>query len=76
MMNLRLSRPWRRSPVYNRWGEMVFESSDIHHGWNGMVNGKYAPPDTYVWKIIYQVPSQGTSSPSSTTLHGTVMLIR
>jgi gliding motility-associated-like protein len=62
--------------VYNRWGEMVFESSDIHHGWNGMVNGKYAPPDTYVWKIIYQVPSQGTSSPSSTTLHGTVMLIR
>jgi len=62
--------------VYNRWGEMVFESSDIHHGWNGIVNGKYAPPDSYVWKIIYQIPSQGTASASSTTLHGTVLLIR
>jgi gliding motility-associated-like protein len=62
--------------VYNRWGEMVFESSDVHHGWDGKVNGRNAPPDTYVWKIVYQTSSLANPSTSTTTLHGTVTLIR
>jgi len=62
--------------VYDRWGKMVFESSDLHHGWNGKVNGRYAPPDTYAWKIVYQVSSLANPSTSTTTLHGTVILIR
>jgi gliding motility-associated-like protein len=60
--------------IFNRWGELVFESSDVHHGWNGMIKGNYAAPDTYAWKIVYQISSQTNSS--STTLHGTVILIR
>ncbi|MCX6246600.1 MAG: gliding motility-associated C-terminal domain-containing protein [Bacteroidetes bacterium] len=60
--------------IYNRWGQLVFESSEISKGWNGMMNGKYAETGTYAWKIVYQVSSQGNSS--STTLHGTFMLIR
>jgi gliding motility-associated-like protein len=62
--------------VYNRWGEMVFESSDVHHGWNGKVNGRNAPPDTYAWKIVYKISSLANPSTSTTTLHGTVTLIR
>jgi gliding motility-associated-like protein len=62
--------------VFNRWGEVVFESSDIHQGWNGKVNGSIAAPGTYAWKIVYKVSSQTDPSGSTTTLHGTVNLIR
>ena len=35
--------------VYNRWGALVFETSDPTQGWDGIYNGKPAPPDVYVW---------------------------
>lgn len=35
--------------VYNRWGELVFESRDKAHGWDGIFRGKVQNSDTYVW---------------------------
>ena len=37
--------------VYNRWGEMVFESTDINIGWDGYYRGQLSPQDVYVWKV-------------------------
>jgi gliding motility-associated-like protein len=37
--------------IFNRWGELVFESSDLNHGWDGFYKGKLQNPDTYVYKI-------------------------
>lgn len=37
--------------IYNRWGQNVFESSDIYKGWNGTFNNKPLPTGTYVWMI-------------------------
>lgn len=39
-----------RMGVYNRWGELVFESSDIRHGWDGYYRNEIAPIGPYVWK--------------------------
>lgn len=40
--------------VFNRWGEMVFESKNLDHPWTGkMKNGKDAPLGNYVWKMDY-----------------------
>jgi PKD repeat protein len=36
--------------IYNRWGEMVFESQDPFIGWDGYYRNKLAPQDAYVWK--------------------------
>ncbi len=36
--------------VYNRWGNMVFSSSD-GSGWNGTVSGKKQASGTYVWVV-------------------------
>jgi gliding motility-associated-like protein len=33
--------------VYNRWGEMVFESKDKNVGWDGVFKGKLCEPDVY-----------------------------
>jgi gliding motility-associated-like protein len=36
--------------IFNRWGELVFESQDINMGWDGYFNGKLCQQDAYVWK--------------------------
>jgi gliding motility-associated-like protein len=35
--------------IFNRWGELVFETKAFGEGWNGMYKGKLQPADAYVW---------------------------
>jgi gliding motility-associated-like protein len=37
--------------IYDRWGELVFESRDRTKGWNGFYGNKLAPDGTYIWKL-------------------------
>ena len=37
--------------IYNRWGNLVYESSNIDAGWDGTYNGKPQPYDVYVYEI-------------------------
>ena len=38
--------------VYNRWGQLVYESPVAHSfGWDGYYGGKPQPQDTYVWMV-------------------------
>lgn len=37
--------------IFNRWGDIVFESHDVEVGWNGLYNGSIAQDGTYTWKI-------------------------
>lgn len=37
--------------VFNRWGEMVFETHDINIGWDGYYKGELCQQDVYAWKI-------------------------
>jgi len=47
--------------IYNRWGELVFESNDILIGWDGYFKGELSKQDVYVWKV------------NATTSNGTVI---
>jgi gliding motility-associated-like protein len=44
--------------IYNRWGELIFETYDPNWGWDGSVNkqGKDAPQGTYAYKIVFKNP--------------------
>jgi gliding motility-associated-like protein len=53
--------------IYNRWGQMVFETSDYSGGWDG----KDAPAGVYSWVISY---SKNTGIPYQ--LKGIVTLIK
>ena len=37
--------------VFNRWGEIVWESHDIHGTWDGTYEGRIVPEGTYTWTI-------------------------
>ena len=37
--------------IYNRFGELVFESTDFEHGWNGMYKGKEQNVETYIYTV-------------------------
>ena len=60
-----------RMRVYNRWGELVFETSDPLRGWDGKVKGIPADTGVFVWQCSYHL--QGDSPQYR---KGTVTLIR
>ena len=37
--------------IYNRWGQLIYQSTDINEGWNGLYKGQLAPQAVYVWKV-------------------------
>jgi gliding motility-associated-like protein len=37
--------------VYNRWGEMVFETTDQNVGWDGIYKGMKADPAVFAWYL-------------------------
>jgi gliding motility-associated-like protein len=58
--------------VYNRWGEVVWESHDPSVSWNGNYNGELVPPGTYVWRMEIKNPN----SSKTDTFYGSVSVIR
>ncbi len=37
--------------IFNRWGELVFESKDVNIGWDGYYKNKLSQSDVYVYKL-------------------------
>lgn len=37
--------------IFNRWGELIFESNDLAIGWDGYYRSEMCQQDTYVWKV-------------------------
>lgn len=45
--------------IYNRRGELVFETKDINKGWNGIYKGKKADPDVFAWYLRIKCFAEG-----------------
>lgn len=37
--------------IFNRWGELIFETADIHIGWDGYYKSQMCKEDVYAWKV-------------------------
>jgi PKD repeat protein len=37
--------------IYNRWGQLVFQTTEIGKGWDGRLAGKNQDAGTYVWMV-------------------------
>ncbi len=41
--------------LYNRWGECIFESTDLNFKWNGTYQGVPVQIGTYSWYFVYEI---------------------
>jgi gliding motility-associated-like protein len=39
--------------IYNRWGELLYTTQDLHQGWDGTYRGVDVPEGVYLYKISY-----------------------
>lgn len=58
--------------IYDKWGNLIFQTSDIEEGWDGTHQGKPCNPSTYVYVVRASEKLQGTDL----STRGTVALIR
>ncbi|MFM7053518.1 MAG: gliding motility-associated C-terminal domain-containing protein [Bacteroidota bacterium] len=57
--------------IYNRWGQLVYETTQVAAGWNGTISGNEAPIGSYLYVII----AKGLNG-NEITKRGLVQLIR
>ena len=58
--------------VYNRFGQVIFETTDWTRKWDGRFKGQGADPGTYVWILQYTLRDTGQRVEQK----GTTILIR
>ena len=58
--------------VFNRMGQIVFETTDRYKGWDGKVNGQLQSSAVYAWQVTYNT----FDSPQKLISKGTMVLIR
>ena len=61
--------------IFNRWGQLIFNSNNQYEKWDGKINGKDAPMGVYVWKVFYQFRAEGPYSESHKDT-GTLTLVK
>lgn len=67
--------PFFEMTVFNRWGQMVFHSSDQFQLWDGTYNGAKSPVGMYAWIVKYQYVLSGTGSEINVQ-SGTVIIVK
>ncbi len=45
-----------RMCIFDRWGNLVFETVDYTTGWDGKKEGVMQPQDVYMWQITFSFP--------------------
>ena len=58
--------------VFNRYGQIIFESGDPGKKWDGTLNGMQQPSGTYVWTLEFTHKDTG----QKLFMNGTAVLIR
>jgi gliding motility-associated-like protein len=44
--------------IFDRWGQMVFESFDQLQWWNGAIGREAPKEDVYAWELYWTYPNQ------------------
>ena len=60
--------------IYNRWGQLIFQSEDINIGWNGQYKNQDLAEGIFVYNISYE--GLVNTKKVSKKLIGKVLLIR
>jgi gliding motility-associated-like protein len=58
--------------IYNRWGQLVYQTNDLQRGWNGIYHNVPQMAGVYVYYVTYKYVFR----PENFTKKGTFVLIR
>ncbi len=58
--------------VFNRWGEIVWESQDPNGRWDGLYQGRICTDGVYIWKLTFNV----FGNDGKITDHGHLTILR
>ncbi len=61
--------------IFDRWGNLLFESLGVNNPWDGMVNGNQAEQGVYSWQMTY-LAFRSNGEQYQATDFGTITLIR
>ncbi|MBK8442090.1 MAG: gliding motility-associated C-terminal domain-containing protein [Sphingobacteriales bacterium] len=61
--------------IFDRWGNLMFESNDLTQGWDGTYQEKSCEMEVYIWWIRYSITDE-TGTPQTLTQQGNVTLIK
>lgn len=63
--------------IYNRWGQLIYQSNDYITGWDGTFNGAAAPNGIYPYLITYRIADPASPGLSKVSkFRGTVLLVK
>jgi gliding motility-associated-like protein len=51
--------------IFDRWGELIFESNDVNIGWDGYYKGKLCEQGVYIWKASVKLSNGKTFNKTS-----------
>jgi gliding motility-associated-like protein len=60
--------------IFNRWGEVIFMSTDKNEGWDGTYRGELMPVGVYPWVVTYEGEDEEYKGPHRK--EGSVTLVR
>jgi gliding motility-associated-like protein len=58
--------------IFDRWGELIFESRNTQVGWDGTYNNRIAQEGVYTWRIQFKL----LEGDDRREIFGTVLSIR
>ena len=61
--------------IYNKWGQEIFQSTDMNEGWDGKINGKTAPLGVYVYLVTYQLEGNESKEGEKFEKKGSFVLV-
>jgi gliding motility-associated-like protein len=47
-----------RFTIYNRWGNVVFESTELMKGWDGLIRGLKQASSVFIWSCTFQFANE------------------
>lgn len=60
--------------VFDRWGELIFETTDLNASWDGTYRGVPSDGGAYAWRVSYTVKHEGDLIKAEES--GSVLLLR
>lgn len=52
--------------IFNRWGQLIFETHNPEQGWNGKYKGQIVETGVYVYQLVYQKIDESTTEKKGT----------